>query len=231
MEEFLTLIIFVLPGLVSFNLVKLFGLYPNIKHRNNEVLLISAIMWIPINILVLGLYSLIAYTGKSFEWFSIPYIYNFETLSNLSNYFLFIFYYVLFSIIIAYALATKISGSVYKYFLEVINDQRNNNDKASLSRDPTVWENTFTGAGAQIIRVTIEAQVYLGELQTVSTKVEEEKDVLLRHTGIWTEIMNEYEVDVDNVYIDTQSNVIIEVFNRGQCIKAQDLYYDNNKMN
>jgi len=227
LDEFLTLIIFVLPGLVSFNLVKLFGLYPNIKHRNNEVLLISAIMWIPINILVLGLYSLIAYMVKSFEWFSIPYIYNFETLNNLSNNFLFIFYYVFFSIITAYALATRISGRVYNYLLEIINKNRNNNDKASLSRDPTVWENAFTGAGAQIVRVNIEEHFFIGELQTVSTKVEEEKDVLLRHTDIWTKIMNEYEVDVENVYIDTRSNVIIEVFNRGQCIKAQDLYYDN----
>ncbi|WP_339183293.1 DUF6338 family protein [Oceanobacillus sp. FSL W7-1293] len=231
MDEFLTLIIFLLPGLVSFNLLKLFGLYPNIKHQNNELLLISSIMWIPINVLVLGFYTLVAYTGKTYGLFSIPYVYNFETLNNLSNHFLFILYYVLFSILTAYALAVTISGDMYKVLLDKINNERNNNGKASLSRDPTVWENSFSGTDAQIVRIIIEDRIYIGELKTVSTEIEKEKDILLRYTGWWTEIMNAYEVEVDNVYVDTRSNIIIEIYDRGQCLKAQDLYRKDNNIN
>lgn len=231
MDEFLTLIIFLLPGLVSFNLLKLFGLYPNIKHQNNELLLISSIMWIPINVLVLGFYTLVAYTGKTYGLFSIPYVYNFETLNNLSNHFLFILYYVLFSILTAYALAVTISCDMYKVLLDKINNERNNNGKASLSRDPTVWENSFSGTDAQIVRIIIEDRIYIGELKTVSTEIEKEKDILLRYTGWWTEIMNAYEVEVDNVYVDTRSNIIIEIYDRGQCLKAQDLYRKDNNIN
>lgn len=224
LNEFLTLIIFVLPGLMSFNLIKLFGLYPTAKHKNNEAVMLSAVMWIPINIFVIGFYTIIAYLGKKSYGFDIPYIYSIETLNELSDNLLFVLYYALFSIIGAYYLAKFISKNMYIYFLTNINEIRNRNGKASLSRDPTVWENAFSGYDAQIVRMKIKDKTYIGEIKTVSSNIENGKDLILQCESHWTNIMEKYEIDIEDVYIDTKSNLVIEIFHRDQCIKAQDLY-------
>ncbi|HLR69439.1 MAG TPA: DUF6338 family protein [Virgibacillus sp.] len=224
MNEFLALIVFVLPGFIAFNLLSLFGLYPTFKHKNNEIIVLSAIMWIPINMIVLGVYSLVVILLNTHYSLDIPYIRDMDSLITLSNDFIFILYYVTFSALVAYFLAKLASDKMYYNLLSHINKIRNKNGKASLSRNPTVWENSFSNDDFQIVRVSMSNKTYIGEIKTISGNVENGKDFILQFEDHWKKIMEKYEIEVVEVYIDTETKIVIETFHRGQCINAQDLY-------
>lgn len=223
LDDFITLIIFALPGFISFTFLKLFGLYPSNQQKNNDLVMISSILWIPINVIVLGIHAIFIYFGRKCG-FEFSYIYSFETLKASSNNLFFVLYYSAFSIIVAYLLALVISKHFYSYFLNKVNNIRNENGKASLSRYPTVWENTFTIDEAQIIKIKLGDKEYIGEIQRISSNTDKEKDILLRHQQHWTKILEEYEIEIESIYIDTKLNLVIEIYDRDQCIKAQDLY-------
>ncbi|WP_259331024.1 hypothetical protein [Bacillus sonorensis] len=57
MENFVAILIFTLPGLLSYFWIQLFGLHPASKHINFEIAAISAILWFPVG-LCLGFISL-----------------------------------------------------------------------------------------------------------------------------------------------------------------------------
>ncbi|MGN9865410.1 hypothetical protein [Bacillus swezeyi] len=59
MENFVAILIFTLPGILSYFWIQLFGLHPASKHINFEIAAISAILWFPVGMIVLGIYQLI----------------------------------------------------------------------------------------------------------------------------------------------------------------------------
>src|SRR5699024_4820857 len=132
--------------------------------------------------------------------------------------------YVTFSALVAYFLAKLASDKMYYNLLSHINKIRNKNGKASLSRNPTVWENSFSNDDFQIVRVSMSNKTYIGEIKTISGNVENGKDFILQFEDHWKKIMEKYEIEVVEVYIDTETKIVIETFHRGQCINAQDLY-------
>lgn len=228
MDNFLSVIIFILPGFIASFFVKLFGLNSSVKHRGEETLAISSIMWIPINIFVIGIYSIMVFNVNHHFKAGIPYIHDFDSLNRVSNSFLFIAYYVISSIFWAYLLAKGISGKSYSYFLGKVNKIRKKNGKAPLSREPTVWENTFTKNTVQIVKISSlnNDRGIIGEIKRASAKPNNEKDIVLRYIEHWTAIMKEFEVEVSDIYFDSNSGFKIEIYDRDQCLKAQDLYLE-----
>ncbi|KIL72532.1 hypothetical protein [Bacillus badius] len=229
MDSFLSLIIFTFPGITAYFWVQLFGFTPTVKYQGTEILAISAILWIPINFIVLIIYYLITVIYKFNTYYPIqmPAIYNFETLNELATNFLFVFYYVSMSVIVGYLLARLISGKFYDYMLDKVNAVRIKNNKAPLSKDASVWDTVFSKYVEQIVKVTKlgdQTEIIIGEIKHVSRTYELEKNVVLQHVSHWTEIMEHFHVDIDEVFFDIKSGMKIEVYNRDQCIEAQDLY-------
>src|SRR5699024_3749394 len=86
----------------------------------------------------------------------------------------------IFSALVAYFLAKLASDKMYYNLLSHINKIRNKNGKASLSRNPTVWESSFSNDDFQIVRVSMSNKTYIGEIRTISGNVENGKDFILQ---------------------------------------------------
>lgn len=227
MSDFLSIIVFTLPGIVALLFVRIFGLNFSINNKSTETLIISLILWVPINLFVIGIYTLNVFIINDIYMTELPYISNFSTLKKLANSFGFILYYIAFSILGAYLLAKIISGKIYNCFLSKVNNMRRKNGKAPLSREPSVWDNAFTNNTAEIVRISNinnNDLKMIGEIKNVSHVPGREKDLLLRHVGHWTAITSEYEVTIEEIYFDTKTGCKIEIYDRDHCIEAQDLY-------
>ncbi|MEK4610162.1 hypothetical protein MHI31_08830 [Bacillus sp. FSL K6-0067] len=65
MEQFISIIIFSLPGLLAYFWLQLFGLNPTIKHTPTEMVGLSALLWVPITGLTIISYNVVVYTCPS----------------------------------------------------------------------------------------------------------------------------------------------------------------------
>lgn len=239
MEQFISLIIFTLPGFMTYILAQLFGATPSYKRKGNEMLVVSLILWLPIVTVILVIYQFFAFLSNwdllhpHTNWPIIkknwPFFREMTDLTSFSNEPIFLLYYLIMSILLSYLIARFYYSKVYEYLHNKINNIRQNNDKAAISKEPSVWEKAFTGNNVQIVKIgNINSQDYsIGEIATVSGGLEDEKEMLLRHVDHWTAIMNSYEVRVTEVFIDTKSGSKVEIFDRDQAYQAQGLYLND----
>ncbi|EQM25276.1 hypothetical protein N399_23760 (plasmid) [Bacillus licheniformis CG-B52] len=127
-------------GLLSYFWIQLFGLHPASKHINFEIAAISAILWFPVGMIVLGIYQLTAMivnaNSVNNPWLSV------RTLSDvleLSNNLGFLVYFVLFSVIFSFLFSWLVSKFAYKWMIDLVNVVRRGSETAELSGTSTVW--------------------------------------------------------------------------------------------
>jgi len=238
LNDFITLIIFTIPGLLAYFWIQLFGLTPTSKRENTEVVAISALLWIPIVVSVLVVYQLFAILSHcnalypvvdipiiKKDWFLLSN--NINDLTTLSKKIWFIIYYVISSLLVSFYLAKLITGKWYKLLLGKINKVRENNGIAPLSEQTTVWNTMFLGNIGQIVEVSkIDSQEksLVGSLTLVPRANEPSKDIVLEATDHWAKIMEYYNVRIEDVFIDTSSGTIIKIYNSTEAQEAQTLY-------
>ncbi|MDW0111526.1 hypothetical protein [Sporosarcina aquimarina] len=229
MEAFLSLLIFTFPGLVAFFGIQLFGFTPTVRYQGVEILAASAILWIPINIVVIGIYHLLRFIYKFNSYYPIefPQIQSFTDLNSLSNNFIFILYYTVLSVITGYFLARIISGSLYSYILKRVNDIRVSNNKAPLSKDATVWDTIFSKQEAQVVKITKlfnNDEFEIGEIKNVSRTYEAEKNIVLKNMTLWGKIDEKYTLDVKEVFFDIKAEIKIIIYDSIQCQATLESY-------
>lgn len=228
MESFLQLIIFVFPGLITYYWVILFGYTPTNKHGGIEMLVISSLFWIPINICLLITYNLFAYiSNQSFKNLpTLHYISNFENLTTLSSNFYFVLFYVILSIFISYKLSRLFTGKFYLFLLDRVNKVRENNGKARFSQNATIWEETFSSNTSQIVGVSqlgSNREVF-GVIKNASRPFEERRGLVLEQVYYWQPVMEHYNVSIEYSYIDTNSGTLINIYDSDQAKEAANLY-------
>lgn len=237
LNSLISLLIFTLPGLLAYFWINLFGVTPTTKRESSEVVAISALLWIPIVAVVLFIYQLLAYISHweiinpSFDvplfeknWMIISKITDINKLSETTW---FLLYYVITSIITSFHVARFISSKGYKFVLDKINNVRSKNGIAPLSEHTTVWNEMFLNNNGQIVEYSkIEEPNFtiIGCLIKVPRAHEPEKGIVLEATDHWAKVMEYYNVQIENVYIDTSSGTILKIYNLEQSLEAQDLY-------
>ncbi|PEE69002.1 hypothetical protein [Bacillus thuringiensis] len=231
MESFLSILIFTFPGLVAYYWIQLFGITPTVKYQGTEILAISAILWIPVNIVVLSIYNISIFLVKTnlYSKLNLFSIYNMKSLNELSTNFYFLLYYVIASTLVSYFLGKIVSGKVFDKVLGKINAIRIKNGKASLNRESNVWDTVFSHHQPQIVGVSKidnddPNKILIGELQNVSRTYELEKNVVLHETSHWGNIVKNYGVPVEKVYVDVKTGMKIEIYNNEECIQAQNRF-------
>ncbi|MDP1421689.1 hypothetical protein Q8G35_25815 [Peribacillus simplex] len=229
MDSFLSLIIFIFPGLIAFFWIQLFGFTPAVRYQGTEMLAISAILWIPINIVVLLIYYFITVMYKYNVYYPIdmPNIKNFSDLNRLSTNFVFILYYVIASVFTSYFLARAISGKFFDVMLEKVNTIRIKNNKAALSRDASVWDTVFSKDVAQVVKIiNLEDKNMfdIGEIKNVSRTYETEKNIVLQRMTLWREIDEKYDLDVSEVFFDIKTGMKIIIYDSTHCQVTLDDY-------
>ncbi|WP_270574344.1 hypothetical protein [Bacillus glycinifermentans] len=232
MENFVTILIFTLPGLLSYFWIQLFGLHPASKHINFEIAAISAILWFPVGMIVLSIYQLTAMivntNSVSNPWLSV------HTLSDvleLSNNLGFLVYFVLFSVIFSFLFSWFVSRFAYKWMISLVNVVRRGSGTAELSGTSTVWNETFLKNNAQLVsfrKIDNPDEVIYGEIKKVSRPVELERNLLLANTEHWTNILKDCkDVEIDEIFVDTKTGFIISIYNTEDALKAQDKYLES----
>ncbi|HDR3890317.1 TPA: hypothetical protein QCO65_004835 [Bacillus cereus] len=232
MENFLALLIFTFPGLITYFWIQLFGVTPTVRYQGTEILAISAILWIPVNIVVLTIYNITIFLVKTdlYSKLNLSSIYDMASLNKMSGNFFFLLYYVVTSTIISYLFAKIVSGKIYDKMLTKVNKIRVKNNKAPLSRESNVWDTVFLSNQAQIVRISKldnPKMFIVGEIQNVSRTYELEKNIVLRETKYWTKIVKAYDIEIEKVFVDIKTGMQVEVYDSNECIKAQSMYNQN----
>lgn len=231
MENFVAILIFTLPGLLSYFWIQLFGLHPASKHINFEIVAISAILWFPVGMVVLGIHQLTAMivntNSVSNPWLSV------HTLSDvleLSNNLGFLVYFVLFSVIFSFLFSWFVSRFAYRWMIRLVNVVRRGSGTAELSGTSTVWNETFLKNDAQLIsfrKIDNPDEVIYGEIKKVSRPVELERNLLLTNSGLWTNILKDCkDVEIDDIFVDTKTGFIISLYNTDDALKVYHKIYN-----
>ncbi|MCY8142033.1 hypothetical protein [Bacillus haynesii] len=234
MENFVAILIFTLPGLLSYFWIQLFGLHPASKHINFEIAAISAILWFPVGMIVIGIYQLTAtivnVNSVNNPWLSV------RTLSDvleLSNNLGFLVYFVSFSVIFSFLFSWFVSRFAYRWMIRLVNVVRRGSGTAELSGTSTVWNETFLKNDAQLVsfrKIDNPDEVIYGEIKKVSRPVELERNLLLSNTEYWTELLKDNkDVGVSYVFLDTKTGFIISIYNTEDALKAHEKYLETLK--
>ncbi|MCY8466861.1 hypothetical protein [Bacillus atrophaeus] len=234
MENFVAILIFTLPGILSYFWIQLFGLHPASRHINFEIAAISAILWFPVGMGVLGIYQLTAMIANanliSDRWLSIQTLSDVLTLSNNIG---FLVYFVLFSVIFSFLFSWFVSKFGYKWMITLVNFVRKGSGTAPLSSTSTVWNETFLKNKGQVVsfrKIDNPDEVIYGEIKKVSRPVELERNLLLSNSQHWTEILKDcIDVEVDEIFIDTKTGFLVSIYNTDDILKAQDKYIETFK--
>ncbi|ATH91585.1 hypothetical protein [Bacillus glycinifermentans] len=231
MENFVAILIFTLPGLLSYFWIQLFGLHPASKHINFEIAAISAILWFPVGMVVLGIYQLTAMivnaNSVNNPWLSV------RTLSDvleLSNNIGFLVYFVLFSVIFSFLFSWFVSRFGYRWMIRLVNVVRRGSGTAELSGTSTVWNETFLKNDAQLVsfrKIDNPDEVIYGEIKKVSRPVELERNLLLTNIDKWTKVLKDNkDVEVANIFIDTKTGFIISIYDTDSAMAAYNKIYE-----
>ncbi|WP_077736745.1 hypothetical protein [Bacillus sonorensis] len=232
MENFVAILIFTLPGLLSYFWIQLFGLHPASKHINFEIASISAILWFPVGMVVLGIYQLTAkivnVNSVNNPWLSV------HTLSDvleLSNNLGFLVYFVLFSVIFSFLFSWFVSKFAYKWMIDLVNVVRKGSGTAELADTSTVWNETFLkneGQAVSFRKIDNPDEVIYGEIEKVSRPVELERNLLLTNIDVWTTVLKDNkDVEVANIFIDTKTGFIISIYDTASAMAAYNKIYEN----
>ncbi|GAA5416212.1 hypothetical protein Pryu01_01244 [Paraliobacillus ryukyuensis] len=233
MQEIIALIIFTVPGLITYFWINLFGITPSSKKNNGEMAVISILLWIPIICIILAIYNILAFASR---WealhpsFDIPilkkewsYVDNLTDLMTLSGNIWFILFYTLLTVIVSFFLARFISKDLYKKLIDQVNKVRTNNKIASLGAHSTVWDSMFLNNQGQVVELKREGQEksIKGFLIRVPRAHETGHAIVLEAVEHWANVMDYYDVEIEQTYVDLDNGVIINVYNLNRALEAQ----------
>ncbi|ASS63467.1 MULTISPECIES: hypothetical protein [Bacillus] len=236
MDQFISTIIFTIPGLICYYWLQLFGLTPNQKHNPFEMLGISVLLWIPVsglslityNILVLILNSLLNYystkTNGITEHFKGDYIGDLTTLNSHLTSFSFIAVFFVFSLIFSYCVARIYTKLYLKLVIGAVNKVRRKRGLNGLSKYQTVWEEIFVSQGQNVVelsKIDNEDKKIIGDIEKVSRPLEPERNFVLRDITYFTELVKRYNLKIEKSYIDVKAGIKIGVFKKSEIKKAQ----------
>jgi hypothetical protein len=229
MDQFISIIIFTLPGLLTYFWLQMFGLNPTIKHTPTEMLGISALLCLPISFFIIITYNLgffitdkfILLLNYDFTLLELKYIKSIDDLNSLSINILFLFFYVLLSIGFSFLLSWIWSIYIFKYLMIVINRVRVKRKISKLSEDPSVWDSFFSKLEEQsespliveLYKIDKPEVKVRGSVTRFSRPFETERAFIIE-TEELDKALEYYEYPIKRVYVDTKSGIIINELNQ-----------------
>lgn len=227
-----------MPGLLTYLWINLFGVTPSTKKSIPEMAFITVLLWIPIVCFILFIYNIFALLSnlqylKNLIDVDIPvlkkdwnYIDSLSDLVNASQNLSFLLFYTLLTIGVSYLLAQFIAKYLYKRMIDQINLVREQNKVAPLSLHSTVWDSLFLNPDGQIIEYKKmgESTSIAGCLIKVPRAQENNKAIVLEAIDHWTKIIEYYEIQIDNTYLDIENGTVIHIYNLQKAIEAEKLF-------
>lgn len=226
LDNFISLIIFTLPGILTYFLIQSFGVTPVQKHQGAELLSISALLCAPVAFLVIGVYNFLTYFECKIFNLNPLYIHSVVDLKKLSDNLGFLCYYMISSIIFSYLIARVITLK-YKKLLGIINRVRRNNGYAEYSEDSTLWKSVFQKNDKQVVRISSfgnQDDYIVGSVSKTSRDFESEDRLLIKMDC--DDFYNEYKNDfiIESVLVCPSSGLKIEIFQKEKFVELLEDY-------
>ncbi|WP_246041997.1 hypothetical protein [Robertmurraya kyonggiensis] len=225
----MSLIIFSLPGLITYFWLQMFGINPVVKHTTTEMVGLTALLWAPTTLFTVlvydGLFLLLNLIFRALKvnlsFLNLDLILSLKDLTYLSNNLLFLFYYLILSLIFSFTVAYIWSKYLYIRVLEIINKVRIQRKIIKLSEDPTVWESFFYRLEEQkeaqliveIYKIDNPVEKICGPVIRMSRPFETEKSLIIDTSKGWDIAHAFYNYEITRSYVDTKSGLIINELN------------------
>ncbi|PFF31772.1 hypothetical protein CN335_24310 [Bacillus thuringiensis] len=213
MEQFISIIIFSLPGLLAYFWLQLFGLNPTVKHTPTEMIGLSALLWVPITGLTIISYNVFVYI------FNIPVmnITSVEDIRILSNQLLFLMFFVFLSTIFSFLIAYVWGRILYKLVLNLVNKVRVQRKTSMLSEDTSVWDSFFFTLEqeeeqpmiVEMYKIDKKEEKIYGAVIRMSRPFETERSLVLDQSKQWEESHKYYQYPVKRSYVDVKSGMVV----------------------
>lgn len=218
MAEFLSTFVFILPGIMSYFWLQLFGLNPAVKHTAPELSGIAALLWLPVSfvtLLVLNAWGRV----NSIESLAVDQVWNMESLSTATSDIKYLILFLTLSMIVSFILCAIWSKWCNNILLIVINKIRKKRKIAPLSKSSTVWEEFFiriqeedTDKEGVYILYKIDApkEFIIGSMTKASRPFETDRSIVLDDTQEWLDSLKHYDYKVKRSYIDLKTGVVVK---------------------
>lgn len=229
MEQLISLIIFSLPGLITYFWLQLFGINPVVKHTPTEMVGLTALLWAPTTFLTVLVYNLLYIVfdillnalSMDFSSLRLTIIIDLNDLNNLSSNLIFLLFYLILSLIFSYFAAYVWAKYIYQKVLDLINKVRIERKIIKLSEDPTVWESFFYKLEEQkedqliveIYKIDKPEERICGPVIRMSRPFETEKSLIIDTSKGWEESHKHYNYEIKRSYVDTKTGLIINELN------------------
>lgn len=225
MEQFISIIIFSLPGLVTYFWIQTFGINPTVKHTPSEMIGLTALLWAPTIFLTIVTYNLLYFIfdvifihyNINFSKLGLSNILSLRDLNNLSNNLLFLFYFVILCLLYSFVVAYLWSRFLYKKVLGIINKVRIKRKTIKLSEMTTVWDSFFYKLEEQkeeqliveMYKIDNPGFKICGAVIRMSRPFETERSFIIDYSKGWDEAHHYYKFAIKKTYVDAKSGIII----------------------
>lgn len=234
MGDFLSTFVFILPGIMAYFWLQVFGVTPSTKHIAPEIYGVAALFWLPISF---GSLLILNFWGMTIEngWYDIVIVETVEEFNEATLNFDYLLMFLLMSFIVSFIVCFIWVSYVKKNVDYLIDLVRGFNSLAPLSRSSSTWEEFFiriendTGesntnmrlhnlirktqkqksAVYKIYKLDKNENFIAGSMTKVSRPLENDKGIVLEDSDIWKDYLIE-DYPILRVYIDIKSSLVIE---------------------
>ena len=211
MENFLSTVVFILPGFLLYFWIQSFGINPVVKHSTIELTAISALLWLPVSVSTLAVYNGLLYFSRIMEF---P-VWSIEELQNVSGNLLFLTSFLILSVFVSFAFGVLWSMFLYPIHLKIINCVRKLRGVAEFSKTPSVWDEVFLKNEPQVVeygKIGEEEKSIKGEIEKVSRPFEPDRNIFLRDIDFYTNLIHKHKIPVSRTFIDTRTGTYVKIY-------------------
>lgn len=239
MNDFISIIVFSIPGLLVYFWLQSFGLNPTVKHTTTEVAAISVLFWIPTVLLAVTTYDIayalvdliISAIGWDWSGLGLKSIKNLKDIEDHATNLLFILYFFVLSLVFSFIVARVWSQIIFERVLKSVNDVRIKRKLAKLEDTTSVWDAFFTKLDEKK-EETLVVEVYkvdkpgeekiVGSVTKMSRPYEADKALVLENVVNNSESHKYFEYEVKRSYIDVKSGLVVSELNTTKPTKHVD---------
>jgi hypothetical protein len=230
-EQFISIVIFSLPGLLTYFWLQLFGLNPPVKHSSTEMIGLSVLLWIPTSIVTLTIYDgsyilfdkFLVATNVDVSFLGLRIITTVSDLVKMADNILFLLIYVLLTSIFSFVFARIWSINLYRYLLNKVNKIRIKRKLSKLDELSSIWDTFFLKISEESASEEGESMIvelyYLnnpdhkiyGSVINMSRPFEAERAIVLDDPEGWREDNLEFSFKIKKTYLDTKSGMVVNL--------------------
>jgi ABC-type multidrug transport system fused ATPase/permease subunit len=224
-EQFISIVIFSLPGLLTYFWLQLFGVNPTVKHSSTEMIGIAALLWMPTTLLSALSYNFLYFVtdktllmiGVDLSQLQLTYVTGVLDIVALSSNTLFIIYLIFLSFSSSFIVAFLWASYVYKIVMYLINKVRIYRKVSKLSQETSVWDTFFIKLEKQeesplvveMYKIDQPNNKVVGSVIRSSRPYEPERAIILDNPDDWKESHEYYKFPVKKAYIDTKNGLVV----------------------